>query len=153
MQAQFSNLEILQFAVSMEAGGVEFYEEHAKEAQGEIKALFLKLADDERKHAATFQKLYNEAEKDEGSFDYMFEETVTGIFDEYAKSAGFSRAVGVVNSVKDAVKEAIITETITVALYEDMLKFAKEKTTKTLKILIEEEEGHRDLLKSMFDKM
>ena len=152
MQPNFSNLEILQYAVSMEAGGVDFYEEHAKEAQGDVKALFLKLADDERKHAAYFQKLYNEAEKEEGSFDYMFEETVTGVLDEYAKSAGFSREVGVINSVKDAIKEAIVTESITVSLYEEMLKFAKVKTAETLKVLIVEEEEHRDLLKALLEK-
>lgn len=152
MQPQFSNLEVLQYAVSMEAGGVDFYEEHAKKAEGDIKALFLKLADDERKHAAYFQKLYSQAEKEEGSFDYMFEETVTGVFDEYAKSAGFSREVGSVNSVKDAIKEAIVTETITVSLYEEMLKFAKEKTADTIKGLIAEEEEHRDLLKAMLER-
>lgn len=152
MQPQFSNLEILQYAVSMEAGGVEFYEEHAKEAEGQVKALFLKLADDERKHAAYFQKLYSQAEKEEGSFDYMFEETVTNVFDEYAKSAGFSREIGVIDSVKDAIKEAIVTETITVSLYEEMLKYAKEKTSATIKVLIAEEQEHRELLTAMLER-
>lgn len=150
---QFSNLEVLKYAVSMEAGGIEFYEEHAATASGEVKALFLKLADDERKHAAYFQKLYDEVEAEQGSFDYMFEEVVTGVFDEYAKSAGFSREVGVINSVEDAVKEAIKTESITVALYKDMLKFAKEKTGETLKRLIKEEEDHRDTLKALLESM
>ena len=149
MTPQFSNLEILKYAVSMEAGGIDFYEEHAKDAAPEVKALFLKLADDERMHAAYFQKLYDEAEDQEGSFDYMFDETVTGVFEEYAKSAGFVREVGQITSVEDAIKEAIKTESITVELYEEMLKHAKEKTADTLKKLIKEEEGHRDALKEL----
>lgn len=153
MTPQFTNLEILKYAVSMEEGGIEFYEEHAKKAKGDVKALFQKLADDERMHAAYFQKLYNEAEAEEGSFSYMFDELVTGVFDEYAKSAGFSREVGVINSVKDAVEEAMKTESITVNLYKDMLTYAKDKTIDTLKTLISEEEEHRDSLKALLENL
>lgn len=149
MTPQFSNLEILKYAVSMEAGGIEFYEAHAKNAEGDVKALFLKLADDERMHAAYFQKLYNEAEAEEGSFGYMFDEMVTGVFEEYAKSAGFVRETGVITTVKEAIEEAIKTESITVDLYKDMLVHAKEKTADTLKKLIKEEEEHRDALQAL----
>lgn len=152
MKPTFSNLEVLKFAVSLESGGIDFYEEYASKASGDIKALFVKLADDERKHAAYFQKLYDESSASESAFEYMFDETVTSFFDSYAKSEGFSREIGVINTVKDAIKEAIVTETITVAFYEDMLEHSKGKIVDTLKVLIKEEEEHRDLLTAMLDK-
>ncbi len=152
MQPSFSNLEVLKFAVSLESGGIDFYEEHASNAKGEVKQVFLKLADDEKRHAAYFQKLYDSIAKTESNFDYLFDETVTGFFNEFAKSEGFSREVATINTVKDALKEAIATEIITISYYENLLAFAKGKTAETLKVLIKEEEEHRDILKVLFER-
>ena len=151
MKPSFSNLEVLKFAISLEAGGIDFYEDHAKDASGNIKALFLKLADDERKHAAYFQKLYDESVAEEGQFDYMFDETVVSFFDSYAKSEGFSRDEAVINSVEDAIKVAVETEVITIDFYKDLKEHAKGKTAETLDKLIVEESEHRDALKALLD--
>ncbi len=91
MKPSFSNLEVIKFALGMEESGIEFYEEHAKNAKGEVKELFLRLADDERKHASYFQELFDNATSNSDSFGYMFDESVTGFFNEYAKSEGFNR--------------------------------------------------------------
>lgn len=151
MKPSFSNLEVIKFALGMEQGGIEFYEEHAKNAPGDVKALFLKLADDERKHAAYFQELFDEAKKNADSFEYMFDESVTGFFNEYAKSEGFNREVKQVNTVKEAIAEGIATEAITIAYYEDILKHAKDKTVDTLKALIAEEQEHLAKLKALYE--
>ncbi len=152
MKPTFSNLEVLKFAVSLEAGGIDFYEEHAAKASGDVKQIFLKLADDERKHAAYFQKIYDESAVEESNFDYMFDETVTSFFEEYAKSEGFSREVGSINTVKEAIKEGLATEVITINYYKDLLKYAKGDTADTLKVLIKEEEDHRDILKDLYER-
>lgn len=151
MKPSFTNLEVLKFALGMETGGIEFYEEHAKTAKGDVKQLFLKLADDERKHAAYFQKLFDESTADAGAFEYMFDEAVTGFFNEYAKSEGFSREVGKITTVKEALAEGMTSETITIAYYEDILKYSKGKTAETLKVLIAEEQDHLERLRDLFE--
>lgn len=149
MKPSFSNLEVLKFAISLEVGGIEFYEEYAAKASGDVKALFLKLADDERQHAAYFQKLYDESSKKESNFEYMFDETVTSFFESYAKNEGFGRGHIKISTIKEAIEEAMTTEILTIAFYEDLMEHAKEATSETLKKLIVEEEIHRDLLKDM----
>lgn len=151
MKPSFTNLEVIKFAIGMEEGGIEFYEEHAKKAKGDVKQLFLKLADDERNHAAYFQKLFDESTSDAGAFDYMFDESVTGFFNEYAKSEGFSRQVGKINTVREAIAEGITSEAITIAYYEDILKYSKGKTADTLKVLIKEEQDHLGRLKALYE--
>jgi len=55
MIKEFSVLELLKFAISIEEAGVTFYQELAKMDQSEAsKAFMLKLADDEKQHAAVF---------------------------------------------------------------------------------------------------
>ncbi len=149
MKPTFSNLEVLQFAISMEESGIVFYEEHAKKAKGEVKELFLKLADDERNHAAYFQDLYDASKKESGAFEYMFDENVTSFFNDYAKAEGFSRDVTKIVTTQDAIAEGIATEAITIAYYEDILKYAKGETANTLKKLIIEEERHLEKLKNL----
>lgn len=152
MKPSFSNLEVIQFAIGMEESGIEFYENHAKEAKGEVKEVFLKLADDERRHAAIFQKMMDEASVGEANFGYFFEEEVTAFFADYARSEGFSRQVTDIHTVKEALAEGIATESITIAYYENLLKFAKGESVPTLQALIVEEESHLSKLKQLYDR-
>ncbi len=56
-----------------------------------------------------------------------------------------------INSVKEAIAEGIATESITIAYYEDILKYSKDKTVETLKVLIAEEEEHLEKLKKLYE--
>lgn len=150
MKPSFSNLEVIKFAIGMEESGIDFYVENAKAAKGEVKELFLRLADDERQHAAYFQKLFDESTSDVASFDYMFDESVTGFFNEYAKSEGFNRNVDAITTVKEAIAEGIKSETITIEYYENIMKYSKEKTKKMLEVLIKEEQEHLVKLQKMY---
>lgn len=149
MKPSFSNLEVLKFAIGMEDSGIDFYESYAKKATGEIETLFLKLADDERRHSAIFNELLEENMTDGSNFDYMFDESVTSYFESYAKSEGFSREPGVINTLVEAITEGIATEAITIAYYEDLLKYSKGKTTEMLEVLIAEETTHLEKLKAL----
>lgn len=151
MQPTFSNLEVIKFAIGMEESGIEFYNEHAKHAKGDVKELFLRLASDEKQHALVFQKMYDEAAADEGQFGYLFDEEVTGFFQDYARSEGFSRDVAKIVTVTDALKEGIATEAITIAYYEDLLKYAKGDTISALERLIKEEQTHLEKLKALLE--
>lgn len=151
MKPSFTNLEVIKFAIGMEEGGVEFYEAYAKKAKGDVRQLFLKLADDERAHASYFQELFDESKKSETAFDYMFDESVTGFFNEYAKSEGFSREVGKITTVKEALAEGVASEQITIDYYEGMLEYSKGKITQTLEKLIKEEKEHLVKLTNLYN--
>lgn len=146
MQPSFTPLEVLNFAISMEEEGIKFYEKFAKDAKGETKALFLKLADDERQHAAYFTKLYKDAQADNEAFDYLFDAEVNDFFHSYARSEGFNRDSKVITSIEEAIQEGIDTERITIDYYKQLLPFATETTKKALLGLIKEEEDHLERL-------
>ena len=149
MKPSFSNLEVIKFAVGMEDMGIVFYENYAKKSDGEIRTLFLRLADDERRHKAFFQNLLDETTKEAGAFDYMFDESVTSFFEAFAQSAGFSREIKDIETNREAIIEGITTETLTIEYYKDLLTYSKEKTKETLEIIIKEEEGHLALLNGL----
>lgn len=149
MEPSFTPLEIFSFAISLEEEGVKFYEKFAKIAKGETKELFLKLADDERQHAAYFTKLYKDAQAENETFDYLFDEHVNDFFHAYAKSTGFNRDEQEITTVLEAIVEGIRTEQITIDYYKNLLTFATDATKDALLRLIREEEDHLERLQKL----
>lgn len=149
MKPSFTSLEVLNFAISLEEEGIKFYEKFAKKAKGETRELFLKLADDERSHAAYFTKLYKEAQESQEAYDYLFDGDVSDFFHSYAKSEAFSTDPKKVETVLEAIQEGIDTEALTIDFYKQLMPYVNEETQKTLKMLVVEEEDHLERLKKI----
>lgn len=142
--------EVLQLAISLEEEGVKFYEKYAEKAKGDVKETFLRLALDEVKHGKYFTSLYHDA-KEKPGLDYLFEEEVTAYFKEYAKSAALTREETEINSIKEAVEEAIITEKRSIEYYKYLDKYALTETKETIQTIIVEEEKHLVVLEKLME--
>ena len=150
MNQEFSVLELLNFAISIEEQGVKFYEDLAQLNKDEnTKSFMIKLANDERHHAAIFQKIYDEVSSDENIYEYLYDQDIHAVFSDYARYTAFNREVMKDQSVAEAIKVAAETEKITMDYYQTMLKYAKPKLVPILERLIEEETGHYEQLMSM----
>lgn len=148
MNRQYNTLEILKLAISMEQEGVEFYETYAKKAEGGMKDELLRLAADERKHEATFKKMYQRLEEQEGvdELDYLFSEEVDQFFRSFSSGTAFSREQTKPRNIQEVFEIGIATEKITIQLYEGLLTHANEETAPILERLIKEEKAHQKIL-------
>ncbi|NLL71133.1 MAG: ferritin family protein [Epulopiscium sp.] len=148
MRGQYSGLEILKLAISMEQEGVQFYQSYAQKAEGEMKQELLRLAEDEKKHEDTFKKMYQRLEEQYSTEngDYLFLEEVDQLFRSLAAEKGFAREQKELGSTKEVLETGIETEKTTIQLYEKMLEYANEETKQILKRLIKEEKSHQHIL-------
>ncbi|PKM51265.1 MAG: hypothetical protein CVV02_07870 [Firmicutes bacterium HGW-Firmicutes-7] len=144
--------EVLQLAIHLEEEGQAFYEKYAEKAKGNVKETFLRLALDEVKHCKYFQSLYYDA-KEKPGLDYLFEEEVTAYFKEYATSAALNREVIEINTVEEAVEEAILTEKKSIEYYKYLDKYALKDTKETIHTIIIEEEKHLEVLEKLKETM
>lgn len=143
MNKEFSALELLKFAISIEEQGVKFYDDLVKLADDqEIKGFMQQLSDDEKQHAAVFQKIYDEVATSENLYDYLYDYDIDILFRDYAEHTAFNREVMVDQSVEAAILVGVDTEKLTIDYYESLLPYAKPKLKEILDRLIEEEMGH-----------
>lgn len=142
MEKNFSSLELLKFAISVEEEGVKFYTVHAEKAVGANKELLEKLANEEKQHAAVFQQIYDEFADNSHDFDYLSDMDVEAIFNAYAKNEVFSRRSVDVENFEEVLKIAAQTEQVTVDYYSELLIHAKEPLIGILERLIAEEKEH-----------
>ncbi len=149
MQPQFTEAEVIQLAISMEEEGVKFYEKYATMVDVELKKVLLGMAEDEKEHAKVFKKMYKEIQMNPGEEDYLFSEHVQDFFASHAKSEGFNRSQGPIDSVRDALKMAAETERITIGYYKSLLAYAKDNVKAVLERLIQEEEKHLERLEEL----
>ncbi len=140
--------EVLQLAIHLEEEGQKFYESYAEKASGQVKDAFKGLALDELKHARFFKSLYYDL-KEKPGMDYLFEEEVEATFKEYAVSAALTRETAKVETVKEAIEEAIVTEQRSIDYYEYLYKVALDETKETLKTIIDEEKKHKVVLEKL----
>jgi rubrerythrin len=118
MNKEFSVLELLKFAISIEEAGVKFYLDLATLDQSdESRAFMLKLADDEKQHVAVFQKIYDEVATEDNLYKYLTDSDVSAVFADYAKYTAFNREGMLNQSINGAIKAGILTEKITIDYY------------------------------------
>jgi len=152
MNKEFSVLELLEFAISIEEAGVKFYEQLATMDQSDTsKAFMLKLAGDEKEHAAVFRKIYDDVATEDNLYEYLYDMDVKAVFADYAKHTAFSRTVDSTQTVEDAIKVGAETEKITIQYYQKMLPYAKPQLVSILNRLIEEESGHYEKLMKLLN--
>ena len=155
MNTEFSSLEILKMAISVEKEGEEFYEMCASaNAKEEVTNIFEKLAADERRHRTYFKELLTEFNKSDQSLDYLYEELTS----DYLKSIVNERVFPdnkeateeIANNLNEALDIGIKSEKNSILLYQELLKSEEdEDAVKALQKLINEEKSHLVKLKKL----
>lgn len=159
LQANFNDLEVLKMAMSMEDEGMEFYNNLAEKAQGEVRDFLLHAAAQEKVHKETFLKLYNELTAKLGNIDdiYLFEEETSAYLRSLIENEVFDKRN---NSEKDnldlkaSIDSAVKAESKTVALYTKMYEGSKyDEVKEVLKVLIEEEKDHVKYFSKFYEQL
>jgi rubrerythrin len=158
IQGNFSNLEILKIAMSMEEEGMKFYTNGAKHTSGKLRDFLLHAAGQEKMHNEKFAQLYDDilAKKNDFNDEYLFEPDVTAYFRALVENQIFStkpQAEDAFKDLKTAAAHAVKTEELTVDLYTKMHEGAKYSEVKeVLAALIEEEKMHVEYFKKILEE-
>lgn len=142
--------EVIKFAIGLEEEGEQFYRHHAASYAGEVRSIFLKLANDEVEHANFFKGLSSQLEQNEDN-SYLFDQDVTRYLKDLAKETAFSRDIRV-SSLIEAIEEGLKTEKSTVIFYDNLAKHASGETLDMLLRLREEEKKHVIILQDLLDQ-
>ncbi|MCF6147361.1 MAG: ferritin family protein [Candidatus Kuenenia sp.] len=150
----FNDQEALRIAINMEKEGLVFYStmaENTKDARA--KEIFAKLAEEEKEHMDTFQRIYDSLPSSQDQMvsceDYTAEEYLkhlvdTGVFTQ--KNKAKELALQIKNDV-DALKIGIQAEKEAILYYREALQHTKNNDgRKAFEQLIHEEKKHLNLL-------
>lgn len=149
MKNSYNVAEVIQMAINIEREGYEFYSKIAKHAADETsKAIFVILAEQEKKHIETFTNLLDVLSsiyKTDGS--YMFDENVSGYFKALTEHKVFRPDrmydASDMTSAKEAIEEGLNAEKNSILFYNELLKNTTITEVKnSLELIIEEEKKH-----------
>ncbi|CCU85745.1 MULTISPECIES: ferritin family protein [Mesotoga] len=137
--------DMLDIALRIESVGYSYYQKLSEKTSGEVKSLFVKLATEEREHAAIFREMLKEAENSPTAQDW---EDNVGYLKSYAEISIFPRieSIDVPNNINKAISSAMEVEKDSIIFYSELSFFIPD--CKELKDIIEEERRHlHDLVK------
>jgi rubrerythrin len=153
LKNNYNVVEVIQMAINIEKEGYEFYSRIAKHAATETsKAVFVLLAEQEKKHIDTFTNLLNimsGIHSEQGQ--YMFDEEVSSYFLSLTENTVFKASkmyeAADMTSAKEAIHAGIHSEKNSVLFYMELLKTTElTEVRDSLELIIEEEKRHiRDL--------
>ena len=162
MMESLNELEVLKIAKGIEEEGFRFYSEAAgKYDQGDIRAMFQHLAEEEQEHTRLFQEIYDKTVKAGArEEDYLYDEVVASYIHAISETAVFNTK-GLTNSrlksvdnARDALLMGMQAEKDAILFYEAILKHTRlESTKKILNDLIEEEMRHLHKLKLFIERL
>jgi rubrerythrin len=143
----FKASEVVELGVLIEENGEAFYNSLKKSAKNNAASnLFGYLAEEERKHRATFQKMIDSVSK------YAPPESYPGEYDLYMKSLAddnvfTKRAVGEAWAKKadtdlKAINMALVFEKDSIIFFDGMKRFVPQAEHKTIDGLIDQEREH-----------
>jgi len=136
---------MLDIALRIESVGYSYYQKLSEKTSGEVKSLFVKLATQEREHAAVFRKMLKDADNSLIAKDW---EDNVGYLKSYAEISIFPRieSIDVPDNINKAISSAVEVEKDSIIFYSDLSSFIPD--CKELKDIIEEERRHlHDLVK------
>ena len=151
MAILWSGEEILEMAVQIEKNGIAFYQGLAESARdGTMKKLMEDLAEEEKKHMATFQKFSGVMDKEQLKtlYDLQHIEEVslflraladTKIFADSNEAARWARET---KSLSEAFATAIDLEKDSVLFYLEMWNFVRKEDQDLIDKIIDEEKKH-----------
>ena len=140
--------ELLGVALKIEGSGYEFYITLANRST-KNKELFKKLAEQERDHMKTFEKIVAQS-KEKNRLQSLNEEAV-GYLKIFAETSIFPEIEqDVPEDLEEALQVALDVEKDSVVFYEELAKYAPQK--ETIQKIVEEEKRHfKDILKMIED--
>jgi len=136
---------MLDIALRIESVGYSYYQKLSEKTSGEVKSLFVKLATQEREHAAVFREMLKDADNSLIAKDW---EDNVGYLKSYAEISIFPRieSIDVPDNINKAISSAVEVEKDSIIFYSDLSSFIPD--CKELKDIIEEERRHlHDLVK------
>lgn len=142
----FNDLEALKISVDIEKSGERFYIKAANKVEEiDIKNMLLELAKQEREHADTFERLYNQAVNGKEKYDdtYLFQPEVSAYLTAMVQTTVFPNAekqdeiMQNVNNIEDVLNLGIQAEKDSILFYTEMIIYSK---------LVEAKDAFRKLL-------
>lgn len=158
MQEKFSPYEIAQIAIGMEEDGFNFYSKAAEYASDErVRAIFLKLANDEIQHKSDF------SEKEFAKYFGDVDDAVIEM-DSYIKQLFKTEVFPTIESAQDyaekikddkaALELGMEQEKRAIKFYTELKKrVTLDKAKEAIEELIQEETHHYQLLKELRDQL
>jgi rubrerythrin len=146
MNRVYTGDEVFQIAIEMEETGEVFYESLAVGSGKEsIAGLCRRLADDERNHRLTFQRLRGsfaaeEAPRDMGEEDQAAVQRMLN--EQVVPSAAEVRKVALHGDLNEALDLAIKLEEDSVAFYEGLLASVDGRAADAVAAIVKEEQKH-----------
>ena len=137
--------DMLDIALRIESVGYSYYQKLSEKTSGEVKSLFVKLATQEREHAAVFREMLKDADNSLIAKDW---EDNVGYLKSYAEISIFPRieSIDVPDNINKAISSAVEVEKDSIIFYSELSFFIPD--CKELKDIIEEERRHlHDLVK------
>jgi len=137
--------DMLDIALRIESVGYSYYQKLSEKTSGEVKSLFVKLATQEREHAAVFREMLKDADNSLIAKDW---EDNVGYLKSYAEISIFHEleSIDVPDNINKAISSAVEVEKDSIIFYSDLSSFIPD--CKELKDIIEEERRHlHDLVK------
>ncbi|HQD42210.1 MAG TPA: ferritin family protein [Bacillota bacterium] len=148
-KANFNELELLTIAMALEDQGMKFYQNGAKNTEGQLRQFLLDAAQQEKEHKEVFQGFYDNIVKNkpQNEDDYLFDPEVASYLKALTEKAVFDRtpfdSEEAFKDLKGSVSYALKSEELTVDIYSKLYESAKRQDVKDLlKKLIKEEKGH-----------
>ena len=148
-KADFNELELLTIAMALEDQGMKFYQNGAKNTEGQLRQFLLDAAQQEKEHKEVFQGFYDNIvkSKPQNEDDYLFDPDVASYLKAMAEKEVFDKtpydSEEAFKDLKSSVSYALKSEELTVDIYEKMCESAKSQDVKDLlEKLIKEEKGH-----------
>ena len=127
---------------------IYFYKSLGDKFTDDVKAIFLAMAKEEEEHSATFKKILDNVDSNEGN---SFKKEIMGYLKDYPGDNSFVSDITVPNTILKALTEAVEAEKQSVKFYSGMLPFANSGAIEILERIIKEELGHEAKLKSQIN--
>jgi len=154
-QKFFNEIEAAKIAQNMERHGLEFYRKAAAKAkETATRDVFLRLAEDEKKHLARFEELEEtlQAARREGA-GYTDDADLSAYIDRlvethvFAEEGAVARLAEQATSDYEALSVAIRAERDAILFYQEMLDFIDSKAAReAFSRILQEERGHLQTL-------
>ncbi|MCD6550695.1 ferritin family protein [Thermotoga sp.] len=134
--------DLLNIALKIESTGYSYYKNLAEKTEGETKALFERLAEQERDHSRRFKEILDKYEQELNSSDELL-----GYLESLAEISIFPKLEDTPpDDLREAIRRAIEVEKDSIVFYSEILSYVPEK--EPVQLIIEEERKHlRDLLR------
>jgi len=154
-QMFFNQIEAVRIAQAMEKNGLEFYQQAAAKTKApSVRDLFLRLAQDEKKHLATFVGLEEEFEQRRGDdVDAVEDPQLDAYIARLLETQVFAQEGSVSRLARDAADDAAAmavgmkAERDSVAFYQEMLEFVDSKVAhEAFRWILKEERRHLQVL-------